>query len=72
MAKTKPYMLMEIHKPRYHIRKISSRNSLSNPTNWARTFKYPPPFCIFQHCKKQVNTSIISHIDEITEKFPQL
>lgn len=63
---------MEIHKPCYHIRKISTRNSLSNPTNWARTFKYPPPFCIFQHCKKQVNTFIISHIGEITEKFPQL
>lgn len=55
IGKTKPYMLMEIHKSSHHIPKISLRNSLSNPTCWAWTFKYPTPFCILQHCKKQAN-----------------
>lgn len=58
IGKTKPYMLMEIHESSHHIPKISLRNSLSNPTCWAWTFKYPTPFCILQHCKKQANTII--------------
>ncbi len=58
IGKTKAYMLMEIHKSSHHIPKISLRNSLSNPTCWAWTFKYPTPFCILQHCKKQANTII--------------